>query len=104
MVAESMPVVIEGERADGFYILLSGYLTVITGGAVVAELSEGDVFGEIGLIEEGKHMATIEVVSADAEVLYMSQQAFDALLQTVPAFSFELRIMAAQRHERDHTS
>jgi hypothetical protein len=49
-------------------------------------------------------MATIEVVSADAEVLYMSQQAFDALLQTVPAFSFELRIMAAQRHERDHTS
>ena len=101
---QGMPVVIEGEAADGFYILLSGYLTVITGGAVVAALSEGDVFGEIGLIEEGKRMATIEVVSADAEVLYMSQQAFDALLQTVPAFSFGLRVTAAQRHERDHTS
>jgi CRP-like cAMP-binding protein len=100
---QGMPVVIEGEAADGFYILLSGYLRVTTGGAVVGELSEGDVFGEMGLIEDGKRMATIEVVSDDAEVLYMSQQAFDALLQTVPAFSFELRVTAAQRHERDHT-
>ena len=100
---QGMPVVIEGEAADGFYILLSGYLRVITGGIVVGELSEGDVFGEMGLIEDGKRMATIEVVSADAEVLYMSQQVFDALLQTVPAFSFELRVTAAQRHERDHT-
>ncbi len=100
---QGMAVVIEGEAADGFYILLSGYLTVISGGAVVGELSEGDVFGEIGLIEEGKRTATLEVVSADAEVLYMSQQAFNALLQTVPAFSFELRGMAAQRHERAHT-
>jgi CRP-like cAMP-binding protein len=99
---QGMPVVIEGEAADGFYILLSGYLRVITGRAVVGELSEGDVFGEIGLIEEGKRMATIEVVSADAEVLYMSHQAFAALLQTAPAFSFGLRVTAAQRHERDH--
>ena len=102
--AQGTPVVIEGEIADGFYILLSGCLTVITGSATVAELSEGDVFGEIGLMEEGKRMATIEVVSADAEVLYMSQQAFDTLRQTVPAFSFGLRVTAAQRHERDHTS
>jgi CRP-like cAMP-binding protein len=100
---QGMPVVIAGEAADGFYILLSGSLTVITGGEVVGELSEGDVFGEIGLMEGGKRMATIEVVSADAEVLRMSQQNFDALLQTVPAFSFELRATAAQRHERDHT-
>jgi CRP-like cAMP-binding protein len=100
---QGIPVVIEGEAADGFYILLSGYLRVITDSAVVGELSEGDVFGEIGLIEEGKRMATIEVFSADAEVLYMSQQAFAALLQTVPAFSFGLRVTAAQRHERDHT-
>jgi CRP-like cAMP-binding protein len=100
---QGLPVMIEGEAADGFYILLSGHLAVITGGAVVGELSEGDVFGEMGLMEGGKRMATIEVVSADAEVLRMSQQNFDALLQTVPAFSFELRTMAAQRHERDHT-
>jgi CRP-like cAMP-binding protein len=100
---QGMPVVIEREAADGFYILLSGYLRVITDGIVVGELSEGDVFGEMGLIEDGKRMATIEVISADAEVLYMSQQAFDALLQTVPAFSFELRVTAAQRHEQDHT-
>jgi CRP-like cAMP-binding protein len=100
---QGMPVVLEGEAADGFYILLSGSLTVITGDKVVGELSEGDVFGEMGLLEEGKRMATIEVVSADAEVLRMSQQNFDALLQTVPAFCFGLRTTAAHRHAGEHT-
>jgi CRP-like cAMP-binding protein len=100
---QGMPVMLEGESADGFYILLSGHLMALAGGKVVGELSEGDVFGEMGLMEGGKRTATIEVVSADAEVLRLSQENFDALLQTVPAFSFELRATAAQRHEMDHT-
>ena len=66
---QGLPVVIEGKAADGFYILLSGHLTVRTGDKVVSELSEGDVFGEIGLMEGGRRTATIEVISADAEVL-----------------------------------
>jgi CRP-like cAMP-binding protein len=95
---QGRPVVVEGEEADGFYILLSGHLTVSTGGEAVGELSEGDVFGEVGLIEESLRTATVEVVSADAEVLFMSQQNFQTLLQTVPAFSFGIRATAARRH------
>jgi CRP-like cAMP-binding protein len=99
---QGMSVVIEGEAADGFYILLSGHLSVVMGGKKVGELSEGDVFGEVGLIEGGKRTATVTVVSADAEVLFMSHQNFQALLQTVPAFSFGIRVIAAQRQERVH--
>lgn len=92
-------VVVEGEEADGFYILLSGHLTVTVKGKVVGDLSEADVFGEVGLLERGKRMASVQVTSADAEILFMSRQNFQALLENVPAFSFGIRVMAARRQE-----
>jgi CRP-like cAMP-binding protein len=96
---QDMPVVVEGAEAHGFYVLLSGHLAVSVGGEAVGELSEGDVFGEVGLIEKSTRTATVKVVSADAEILFMSQQSFQTLLQTVPAFSFGIRATAARRHE-----
>jgi CRP-like cAMP-binding protein len=58
-----------------------------TGGRSIGELSEGDVFGESGL-EGGTRAATVTVVSAEAEVLFMSTQNFRRLVRTVPAFAW----------------
>jgi CRP-like cAMP-binding protein len=44
-------------------------------------------------------MATVRVASADAEILFMSRQSFQTLLQKVPAFSFGVHTAAAQRQE-----
>lgn len=88
-------VVLEGDKADGLYILLSGHLTVTVDGETVGELSEADVFGEVGLLEGGRRTATVEVASADAEILFMSLQNFQTLLYQVPAFSFGVRARAA---------
>ena len=92
-------VVVEGEEADGLYILLSGHLHVATGGKPIGELTEADVFGELGILEARERMATIRVASADAEIMFMSRQNFNTLLQKVPAFSFGVRTVAAQRQE-----
>lgn len=92
-------VVVEGEEADGLYILLSGHLVVTAGGRTIGELSEADIFGELGLLEAQQRMATVRVGSADAEILFMSRQNFHTLLQKVPAFSFGVRSVAAQRQE-----
>lgn len=91
------PIVVEGEEADGFYILLSGHLIATVGGRLVGELSEGDVFGEMGLLEGGRRAATVTVVSADAEVLSMSRRSFQNLLQAMPMFSWGIRETAALR-------
>ncbi len=96
---EGQAVVVEGTEADGFYILLSGHLAAAVGGRVVGELGEGDVFGEMGLLEGGKRGATVAVESADAEVLFMSTQNFQNLLQAVPAFAWGIRETAARRLE-----
>ncbi|HXJ83572.1 MAG TPA: cyclic nucleotide-binding domain-containing protein [Candidatus Methylomirabilis sp.] len=82
-------IIVEGDKSDGFYILLSGHLAVGTGGRFISELSEGDVFGELGLLEGGNREASVTVVSADAEVLFMSTQNFQHLVRTMPAFAWE---------------
>src|SRR5262245_2931187 len=79
-------VFVEKDRADGFYVLLSGHLAVRAEGRFTSELSEGDVFGEMGLVEGATREASVTVASADAEVLFISRQSFQDLLQTMPAF------------------
>jgi CRP-like cAMP-binding protein/L-ascorbate metabolism protein UlaG (beta-lactamase superfamily) len=93
-------VVVEGEKAEGFYILLSGHLTVSRDSAVIGELSEADVFGEVGLLGGGIRLATVEVASADADILFMSHHNFNTLLEHVPVFSFGVRATAAGYSER----
>jgi CRP-like cAMP-binding protein len=81
-------VFVEGDEADGFYILLSGHLAVGTESRFISELSEGDVFGESGLLEGEPREANVTVVSGDAEVLFMSTRSFQQLVHTLPAFAW----------------
>ncbi len=92
-------VVVEGDEADGFYILLSGHLAVGTEGRFISELSEGDVFGEVSLREPATREASVTVVSADAEVLFMSTRNFQHLMQTLPAFAWGIWDTAADRRD-----
>jgi len=92
-------ILVEGDEADGFYILLSGHLAVGTEGRFIGELSEGDVFGELGLLKGGTREANVTVVSADAEVLFMSTRSFQHLLHTVPAFAWGIWETAAGRRD-----
>jgi CRP-like cAMP-binding protein len=92
-------VFVEGDEADGFYILLSGHLAVGSESRFISELSEGDVFGELSLLEGGTREATVTVVSVDAEVLFMSTRSFQQLLHTVPAFAWGIWEPAAGRRD-----
>ena len=89
----------EKDKADGFYVLLSGHLAVGTEGRFTGELSEGDVFGEMGLREGVTREASVTVVSADAEVLFISTQSFHHLLHTMPAFDGGIWETAVGRRE-----
>jgi CRP-like cAMP-binding protein len=90
-------IVREGDPADAFYLLLSGHLQATVGGRVVGELTEGDGFGEIALLQGGPRTATITVISADAEVLAMGRDGFDTMLSTMPAFAWGVWETATSR-------
>jgi CRP-like cAMP-binding protein len=93
------PIVARDEEADGFYILLSGHLAVGVEGRIVAELNEGDIFGEMGLLEGGNREADVTVVSVDAEVLFVSNRSFQRLLRSVPSFAWGIWETMAGRRE-----
>jgi CRP-like cAMP-binding protein len=52
----------------------------------------------MGLLEGATREASVTVVSADAEVLFMSTQSFQHLLHTMPAFAGGIWETAAAGH------
>ncbi len=49
----------EGERADSFYVLVSGNAQVLKGDKAIATLSVGDCLGEMGYLAEGERTASV---------------------------------------------
>ena len=70
----------EGDAADAFYMLLRGstVVTRATQGApqVLAQLREGDYFGEIGLLQDIPRTATVTAGDEGVETLVISRDAF----------------------------
>jgi CRP-like cAMP-binding protein len=93
------PVMVRAEEVNGFYILLSGHLAVGINGRIVAELSEGDIFGEQGLLEGGASEVDVTAVSLDAEALFVSTPGLQRLLRTVPTFGWGIWETVAGRRE-----
>jgi CRP-like cAMP-binding protein len=91
-VTAGTPIVTEGEEADAFYVLLGGSVAVIAtrDGAPerVRELTTGDYFGEIGILEESPRTVTIEAQD-DVTVLRVPGEDFiGALTESSPSRAF----------------
>jgi MFS family permease len=102
-------VVQEGESADYFYVIESGRLDVTsmgetgTSSETVNELTDGDYFGEIGLLEGVPRTAT--VTASAACVLYrISGGDFLESVQQAPAPPATLMTSLASRLTRTHPS
>jgi len=57
-------VVREGERDDALYIIIHGLVNVYKSGEMVAELKEGDFFGEMALLGDSIRTATVKIKEA----------------------------------------
>jgi CRP-like cAMP-binding protein len=62
-VPEGKTVVREGDYANAFMAIEEGTAKVTRDGQEVGQLKQGDIFGEIGLIEKEKRTATVEATS-----------------------------------------
>lgn len=86
-VAAGTRVLGEAHDPDGMYVILKGRFAVVksAGGEdrVLAELGEGEHFGEMGLIDRGPRSASVDAVS-DGEVIYLSRKDFERILGEFP--------------------
>lgn len=73
----------EGDKGDGLYIIDSGQVTTTKHGVVIAELSDGDYFGELALLADIPRFATI-TATTDLTLFYIDKQDFDKITNEIP--------------------
>jgi len=77
------PIINQGDQADGMYFVESGTLVVLKRidgeEKEVNELHQGDVFGELGLVNKAPREATVSARD-DVKVAFLDANAFERLL------------------------
>ena len=82
----SFTIIEQGEPAKEFYILIEGMVEMIKEDleekpVFLGRLERGDFFGQIGLLQDCKHMNTIRVTSdSEAKVLVMNRETFLSMM------------------------
>ncbi len=98
--AQGEDIVCQGDRSDGFYVLLSGHAQALReeGGAEVAlgSLGPGESFGESGLLDRTPQHATVRAVSP-VKVLQLEPALFAAIVRRHPEVGGRLAAQARAR-------
>jgi CRP-like cAMP-binding protein/Fe-S-cluster-containing dehydrogenase component len=91
----------QGEAADSFYLVRIGFVKISEdypgGELVLAYLSRGDYFGEIGLLGGGARTATCTALD-HVELVKISGDDFREMMQQFPSVRMGLQAVAAERH------
>jgi CRP-like cAMP-binding protein len=73
----------EGQPVDGLYVVLSGEVAVSKDGQPLAHLREGELFGEMSLLNKTPATATV-TAARNASLLRLPREDFDTLILTHP--------------------
>ncbi len=96
-------IVTQGDRADTFYLVLSGELGVDQDGRRTAILGPDDHFGELALLDPGRRSATVTSLT-EVELAALSVRALNELLRDMPQLATALLgSLAAQLREARRT-
>lgn len=82
-------VVLQGDKGNEFFVILSGKANVIVNNKVISNLSNGDYFGELSLIDKAPRSATVKATE-NLEVLVMNKERFYKILTTEGKISIKL--------------
>jgi len=86
----------QGDRRDVLYVILSGSVEIVLGGNVIATLSNGQIFGEMALIDHRERSAGARAAT-EVEAASIDQTQFLYLVRTHPTFSLEVMSVFAER-------
>jgi CRP-like cAMP-binding protein len=81
----------QGQKGWEFIFIVEGQARVRKDGKVIRQLSGGDFFGEISLID-GKPRTASVTAETDVTLLVVPKQSFDHLLNTIPGIQKKILI------------
>ena len=86
----------EGEAADQLFVIKSGEVRIQIGNRTITELSAGDIFGEMALIDNEPRSATA-VAMTDVELVPVSEKQFLFLVSQTPYVALKVMRVLARR-------
>jgi CRP-like cAMP-binding protein len=91
----------EGKPGHEFFLILDGTASVSRNGRRVAQLGQGQYFGELALLDRGPRSATV-TADSDMQVLVLGQREFAGVLDEVPGLARKmLAAMAGRLRDAD---
>ncbi len=89
-------IVQQGEPGDALYLIEAGQVLVEQNGQTIASLSDGDFFGEIALLSDQPHNATVRALTP-TDVLVLPAADFHQLLGQRPDLEAQIRKVIERR-------
>ena len=86
----------EGDSGVGFFLILDGVAEVKVGGHHVRDMSRGDFFGEISLLEGGPRTATVSAAT-EIRLLALTAWVFQRIVAQNPKIASKMLKVMAQR-------
>jgi CRP-like cAMP-binding protein len=99
--AAGADIIRQGDVPDKFYIITRGQVEVVLQppdglDAVIDHLGPGDFFGEVGLLNQSRRMATVRAETA-VDVMAMDYQTFRGWIEGSTLVAQEIKALAAER-------
>ena len=99
-VPEGKVIVKEGDFANHFMAIEEGTAKVTRSGEKVGDLSSGDIFGEIGLLDKERRSATVEA-TARVRLIKIERWELQRMKTKLPHLYKRIEELAAGRRQAD---
>lgn len=96
-VPEGTVIVKEGDFANHFMAIEDGTAEVRKGDDKVGELGQGDIFGEMGLIDREKRSASV-IATSRVRLIKIERWELQRMKKTLPDVYARIESLAGERH------
>jgi CRP/FNR family transcriptional regulator, cyclic AMP receptor protein len=102
-VTEGKEVTKEGKLAWEFFVIESGTAEVTQDGSVIGTLSDGDFFGEVGLLGGGERRTATVTATSPLRLIVLTAGRLATIERDMPGVSAQIRAALAARMENELT-
>lgn len=96
VIDEGQVIFQQGEVGEVMYVILEGSINIVSHDKIVDTLGEGEIFGEMALVDQNPRSAAA-IAATQSKVVPVSKQRFMTAIQHNPFFALQVMSVMASR-------